>query len=155
MTREVLIQQLRGVTQSALEIFRLCPRHRLEFRPAQGMRSLIELCDHFAALPLVDLAILQGNPAQVADAIEETLHGTGPEDWSDIFKRGAVAVEEYFENMTDAEFENRTTRAHYGTAHRQSVWLLETICHIYHHRGQLFAYLKMLNVPVDVEHLYT
>ncbi len=155
MTREELLFQLRAVAQSVTGLFRLCPVSRLDFRPAPGMRSLLELGNHFAAVPLTDLALLQGNPRHVVEAIEEALHGAGPEDWIEIFTRGTRAVQEYFESMTEEDFARRTTRAHYGTDHPQAVWLFSTIAHIYHHRGQFFAYLKMLDVPVDVEHLYT
>jgi len=155
MKREQLLQQLTAVTQSVNDLFRLAPIHKLDFRPAPGVRSLLELGNHFAAVPLVDLAILQGNPNQVTDTIEETLHGAGPVDWVEIFTRGCRAVAEYFERMDEEEFETKLTRAWYGTAKEQAVWLLEVICHIYHHRGQLYAYLRMLNVKVGVEHLYT
>ena len=155
MKREQLFTQLRAVTQSVAGLFALCPQDRLLFLPKGATRTLLDLANHFAALPLVDLATLQASRRQVVETIEETLHGAGPEDWTDIFVRGAKAVEEYFERMTDEEFETKTSRAHYGTSKTQAGWLLETICHIYHHRGQLYVYLKMLGVPVDVEHLYT
>jgi len=155
MNRSQLLFQLKAVTQSITDIFRLCPVDRLHERPAAHMRSLLELGNHFAAVPLVDLAVLQSNPGQVTETIEETLHGAGPADWIEIFERGARAVEEYFESMPEEEFETRTSRAHYGAAHEQAVWLLELIAHVYHHRGQLYIYLKMMHVRADVEHLYT
>jgi uncharacterized damage-inducible protein DinB len=155
MKREQLLHQLSSVTHSVTTLFRLAPIHRLDFRPAPGVRSLLELGNHFAAVPLVDLAVLQGNPNQVTETIEETLHGAGPADWIEIFERGSRAIAQYFERLTEDEFETKLTRAWYGTAKEQSVWLLEVICHVYHHRGQMYAYLRMLNVKVGVEHLYT
>jgi uncharacterized damage-inducible protein DinB len=155
MKREAMIRHLKGVGQSSAVLIRLCPREQVEFRPAEGMRSLGELVDHFAAQPLVDLAVLQGSPRPVTETIEETLHSARPGEWAEIFERGIRAAEEYFGSMSEEDFEGRTTRAHYGTAHPQSVWLLDIISHIYHHRGQLYVYLKMLGAPVDVEHLYT
>jgi len=155
MKREQLLFQLSAVTQSVTDLFHLAPIHMLDFRPAPGVRSLLELGNHFAAVPLVDLATLQGNPHQVTETIEDTLHGAGPTDWIEIFERGARAVAEFYERLTEEEFETKTSRAHYGTANEQSVWLLEMLGHIYHHRGQFYAYLRMLNVRVDIEHLYT
>jgi uncharacterized damage-inducible protein DinB len=155
MKREQLLYQLQAVTHSVTDLFELTPIHQLDFRPAPHMRSMLELGNHFAAVPLVDLAILQSNPGQVTETIEDTLHGAGPVDWVEIFARGSRAVAEFFERMSEEEFETSVTRAHYGTAKEQSVWLLEMIGHIYHHRGQFYAYLLMLNVSVDVEHLYT
>jgi len=155
VNREHLIFALRAVGQSASTLLGLCPRDKLAFRPGEGMRSLGELADHFAAQPLVDLAVLQGNPAEVTETIEETLHSARPEEWVEIFERGIRAVVEYFESLTEEEFATLATRAHYGSSHPQSVWLLDLINHVYHHRGQLYVYLKMLGLPVDVEHLYT
>jgi uncharacterized damage-inducible protein DinB len=154
MNREQLLHQLRAVNQSVLDLFALTPIHRLDFSPAKGVRTLLDLGNHFAAVPLVDLAALQGNPRQVTEAIEETLHGAGPNDWIDIFGRGVRATAEFFENMSEEEFETKISRAHHGSANPQAVWLFEMITHIYHHRGQFYAYLRMLKVPVDVEHLY-
>ncbi|MEN8149524.1 MAG: DinB family protein [Planctomycetota bacterium] len=155
MKREHLIHQLQAVGQSSATLLGLCPRDRLEFLPGEGMRSLGELADHAAAQPLVDLAILQGTSAEVTQTIEETLHTGRPQEWVDIYERGIRAVVEYFESMPEDDFETRSTRAHYGTARPQSVWLLDLITHAYHHRGQVYVYLKMLGLPVDVEHLYT
>ncbi len=155
MKREQLLHQLSAVTQSVTDLFHLTPIHKLDSRPAPGVRSLLELGNHFAAVPLVDLAILQSNSHQVVETIEDTLHGAGPVDWIEIFERGARAVAEFFERMSEEDFETRMSRAHYGMANEQSIWLLEMLGHIYHHRGQFYAYLRMLNVKVDVEHLYT
>jgi len=152
--REHLVYQLSAVAQNSATLLGLIPRDRLEFRPGKGMRSLGELADHFAALPLVDLAVLQGSPAEVTETIEETLHSGRPSEWVEIFERGIRAATEYFESMPEEEYEVRMTRAHYGTAHPQAVWLLDLVSHIYHHRGQLYVYLKMIGLPVDVEHLY-
>ena len=93
MNREDLFHQLRVVSQSVVGLFRLCPVNRLDFRPAARMRSLLDLGNHFASVPLVDLAALQGSPRHVVEAIEETLHGAGPQDWTDIFERGARAMD--------------------------------------------------------------
>ena len=155
MKREHLIHQLRAVAGTSAHLLGLCPRDRLEHRPGEGMRSLGELADHFAAQPLVDLATLQGSSAEVAETIEETLHSGRPGERVEIFERGIRAAVEYFESMPEKEFETKATRAHYGAANTQDVWLLELIGHVYHHRGQLYVYLKMLGLPVDVEHLYT
>jgi uncharacterized damage-inducible protein DinB len=155
VNREHLIHQLRAVGETSAALLGLCPREKLEFRPGEGMRSLGELADHFAALPLVDLAILQGTSSEVTETIEETLHSGRPQEWVDIFERGIRAAAEYFESMPEEEFETRTSRAHYGTANVQSVWLLDLVNHVYHHRGQLYVYLKMLGLPVDVENLWT
>ena len=153
--REMLLKQLRAVTQSVTGLFRMCPLDRLHFEPSPGVRSLLKLGNHFAAVPLVDLAVLQGNPGQVTETIEESLHGAGPDDWVEIFTRGSRAVTDFFEAMSEEDFGTLVTRAHYGTAHTQVEWLLEAVTHIYHHRGQLYAYLRMMGVLVDVEHLYT
>jgi uncharacterized damage-inducible protein DinB len=155
MKREDLLFRLKAVAASVLDLFEQCPRDQLHFRPADGMRDLLELGNHFASVPLVDLAIIQGSPGNVVETIEDTLHGAGPTDWIEIFDRGVKAAEEYFERLTEEDFETKTTRAHYGPAEPQCVWLLELINHVYHHRGQLYVYLRMLHVPVGVEHLYT
>jgi len=153
--REHFILQLTAVAGTAAYLLGLCPRDKLEHRPGEGMRSLGELADHFAAQPLVDLAVMQGTPVEVAETIEETLHSGRPSEWVEIFERGIRATVEYFESMPEDEFETKMTRAHYGTAKTQALWLLEMIGHVYHHRGQLYVYLKMFGLPVDVEHLYT
>jgi uncharacterized damage-inducible protein DinB len=144
-----------ALAESCEALFRLCPQARLDWRPAAAVRSLHELGDHLGALPLTDLAVLQGNPRRVATAIEEALHGAGPEDWTEVFARGARAVHEYFSGLSERDYIEKHTRAHYGTARPQCVWLLELLAHVAHHRGQLHLYLRMLGVPVGPEVLYT
>ena len=119
------------------------------------MRSLLELGNHFAAVPLVDLAVLQESRADVVLTIQEALRGVGPAEWIDVFTRGVFAVEEYAGTMTDAEFATRTSRAHYGAANTQAGWLVELVGHIYHHRGELYTYLQLMEVRVTADDLYT
>jgi uncharacterized damage-inducible protein DinB len=155
VTRELLIGRLKALAESCTGLFEACPPSRLDWRPAPRVRSLQELGDHFAAAPLVDLAVMQGNPRQVTEAIEEALHGAGPADWTEVFERGVRAVVEFFGSLDDEAFASKMTRAHYGTARTPAEWLMEALSHVAHHRGQLYLYLRMLGAPVGPEALYT
>ena len=83
-----------------------------------------------------------------SDTITFSVDNEAPSQGGALFVRDSWEAE-----IGDCVFAGN--RAHYGAANPQSVWLLELVTHIYHHRGQLYAYLKMMGVPVDVEHLYT
>lgn len=64
------------------------------------------------------------------------------------------AAAEYFGSLSPEQFQTQVGKAFYGHAAPMHEWLLEIITHSYHHRAQLFTYLKLLGRPVDMFTLY-
>ncbi|MDQ7825218.1 MAG: hypothetical protein RDV48_20620 [Candidatus Eremiobacteraeota bacterium] len=63
--------------------------------------------------------------------------------------------EQFYGALTPEQYRNGIGRAFYGHEATLPEWLLEIITHGYHHRSQLFTYLKILGSPVDMSTLYS
>lgn len=154
MNQQDLMKTLTQLNGSLEELFAQIQPDQLDWRPRENMRTVMELANHVAQVPSVDLAILQGGTEAEVRALEGSLRRSSPAELVHVWRSGLGAVAEYYGTLTPEEFETKVGTAFYGHAMPMSEWLLEIITHAYHHRAQLFTYLKMLGRPVDMFTLY-
>jgi len=127
------------------------------FRPTERMRSLQELAEHLAALPAVDLLIAREGTEQDVRRLEAEYEaiGTDAAALAEAMRRGAEQAREYYGAMSDATFLTKETKPFYLDRRQpQAQWLVETTTHLFHHRAQLFQYLKQLGHKVNMMDLY-
>lgn len=154
MHQQDLLKALTQLNGSLEELFAQIQPEHLEWRPRENMRSVLELANHLAQVPGIDLTILQGATQQEVRALEASLHRSNPAELIHVWRSGLGAVAEFYGGLTPEQFEQQTGTAFYGHSAPLSEWLLEIITHAYHHRAQLFTYLKQLGRPVDMFTLY-
>lgn len=151
---QALIAELEAESPATRRVLERVPGDRLAWRPHPKSMSLGQLAQHIAALPgsISRLAALDGldaatvnfepEPAESAETVLTT-HDT------------AVAeAREYLAGLTE-----ETAMAPWTLRHGERevftlprIGLLRTLAfnHVYHHRGQLTVYLRLLGVPVPV-----
>lgn len=154
MNQQSFMKALTQLNGSLEELFAQIQPEHLEWRPQKNMRSVMELANHLAQIPSIDLKILQSGTEAEVRALEGSLHRSSPAELIHVWRAGVGAVAEFYDGLSAEEFETRVGTAFYGHAVPMSEWLLEIITHAYHHRAQLFTYLKMLGRPVDMFTLY-
>jgi len=154
MNQEHLLRELQNVGRSVERLFSLLPADRLEWRPQENMRTLLELANHLAQVPSVDLKILQGAAQPEVQGLERALTRGDAGALTEVWRHGVEAVAAYYGPLTAERFMTETGKAFYGHEATLSEWLLEIITHTYHHRAQLFTYLKLMGLPVDMFTLY-
>ena len=155
MDRADLIKGLKGLSPSVLRLFSLMPEEKLEWRPVESMRTLLEVANHLAQIPSVDLAILNGAPHAEVQELERALFKTSPAGLGPLWEGGLERLEQFYIALSPGEYAGGIGRAFYGHEATYPEWLLEIITHGYHHRSQLFTYLKILGAPVDMSTLYS
>ncbi|TWM31925.1 hypothetical protein CHCC14821_0737 [Bacillus paralicheniformis] len=126
------------------------------YRPADHMRSLKELASHLAAIPEADLAIMQEKEEDVIARIEKKYDALQSADqMAEAMQKGFAAFQTYMTSLSDEEFLTKKTKPFYlDEGMTQSRWLTETLTHVFHHRAQLFNYLKQLGYDVNMFDLY-
>lgn len=154
MNQQHLLKGLTDLTKSIDRLFGLIPADQLEYRPRENMRTLMELANHLAQVPAVDLAILQGKSQEEVRELERRLTRATPAELTAVWQEGVQAVAGYFAALTPEQFLTLEGEAFYGHAAPMHEWLLEIITHSYHHRSQVFTYLKIMGLPVDMFTLY-
>lgn len=152
--RGLLLNELERVAANSCRLFALIKPEHLGYRPREGMRSLAELGNHLAQVPTVDLRLLQGDDEGQIVELEKQLKREAPEEWIALLKEGAAELSRFIERLSINEFENGSGTAYYGRTQTHAQWLLEIITHLYHHRAQLFMYLKLNGYPVNTRTLY-
>lgn len=151
-TVEPILMEFREEAPAIRRILERVPADKLAWKPHAKSRSLGELAWHVAKLP--------GMAAMIVGADEFSPNIGGPAEEHSVeeiraeFEKNAGLFEDRVSPLTDEAaagswrlvFQGkelfRTTKA---KALRTSV-----LNHIYHHRGQLSVYLRLLDVPVPV-----
>ena len=154
MNQQHLLEGLNSVGPSAERLFSLLPADKLEWRPRENMRTLMEVANHLAQVPAIDLFILEGASQEAVQERERELRRAAPAELAAVWRGGVGAVSAFYGGLSDTEFMTREGKAFYGHVAPLWSWLLDIITHSYHHRAQLFTYLKELGLPVDMATLY-
>jgi uncharacterized damage-inducible protein DinB len=152
--RGLLLNELERVSANACRLFALIKPEHLGYRPREGMRSLAELANHLAQIPSVDMRLMRGDEEGAVIALEQQLLRETPDDWAALLKEGTAEMARFIERLTQSDFETGSGTAYYGRTQTHAQWLLEMITHLYHHRAQLFMYLKLNGYPVNTRTLY-
>ncbi|MDF2921594.1 MAG: damage-inducible protein DinB [Paenibacillaceae bacterium] len=153
--QHMLFEELELIVRTTANLLAKVKPDDLEFRPQPNMRTLRELAEHLAAVPAVDLLILQEHPAGEVRTLEGRFAETAFAMLGASMADGLGALRQYMSSLTEDDFLHRKTAPFYmdhGTA--QAKWLIEIVTHAQHHRAQLFTYLKMQGYEVSMSDLY-
>lgn len=154
MNQQTLLKALSQLNGSLEELFAQIQPDQLDWRPRENMRSVLELANHLAQIPAADLKIMLEAAEPDVRKLAQDLHRSAPGELIHVWRSGLGALAEFYGALTPQECDEKVGRAYYGHTATYSEWLLEMVTHGYHHRAQLFTYLKMLGRPVDMFTLY-
>lgn len=89
-------------------------------------------------------------------SIENSLSGVeDPERLAATFRQNFEAYKAYILSLSEEDYLNRSTKAFYMEhGHLQVQWQIETVTHVFHHRSQIYNYLKQLGHEVSFFMLY-
>jgi uncharacterized damage-inducible protein DinB len=136
------------ITKRLLDII---PEDKLSFRPHPKAKSLGELAMH--------IATLQGNVAELGQLdskeagsfppdVEATSRAQIIEAFSDSLKKAKEVVDATDDERAVAEWKLTRDGNTLVAMPRMAFWRSILLNHYYHHRGQLSAYLRELDVPL-------
>jgi len=127
------------------------------YRPADNMRTLLELTHHLVSIPATDLVILQEKTQEEVDQIETSVKEMkDPQELAARFRANYDLLREYMLSLSEDELLHKPTKAFYlehGTV--QIKWLIEIVTHSFHHRSQLYNYLKQKGHELQFFMLYS
>lgn len=153
--RDVWLEELKTGVRTTQQLFSKIEPQQWSYRPRENMISLLELARHLALSPMIHLAILQEQSEEEVHSLEKTLNYQTAEQLSTLMEKGYHEVESYMKGLSTEDFLHKKTRPFYlDYASTQSKWLVEIVTHVFHHRAQLFNYLKQLGHPVNMFDLY-
>ena len=130
----------------------------LGFTPKEGMRSLVELSNHLAQIPSMDLKMYSGElmDFEQTKKHERELKRFNLAELLKVFDDGIEKVKTYFTDMSEQAFYDNKIKPFYdkGPAKNWAFYLPESITHIAMHKMQLWMYLKLAGANVDMMTYY-
>ncbi|WP_338552679.1 DinB family protein [Paenibacillus sp. KS-LC4] len=154
--RDHLLEELELSVRTSCSFIAQIQPSEWDFRPQDNMRSLLELVHHIVAIPASDLAILQEKTEHEVVAVENGAAGiTSPDELIQRFQANLATFKQYILSLSEEELLNRSSKAYYlehGIV--QIKWLIEVVTHTFHHRSQLYNYLKQNGHDVNFFMLY-
>ncbi|MDR6724071.1 MULTISPECIES: DinB family protein [Paenibacillus] len=154
--RDHLLRELETGVRTGASLIRLIRPEDWAYRPQDNMRSLVELVHHFIQITASDLAIMQEKGEAEVGQVENSLAGI-----EDIEKLEATlwsnleAYKAYIVSLSEEDLLTRSTKAFYMEhGHLQAQWQIETLTHVFHHRSQLYNYLKQQGHELNFFMLY-
>lgn len=136
-----ILRQLNAATDTVVAFIHLLAPSDLDVRPTQGKYSVGELLVHLSVLCAADHKISSGasfeemetfyaqnEPSCTLPAIEQAL------------RLHVANLEREISSLTDEQL-SAVTASYWGARYSRYEWLVETLAHFCHHRGQLHAML--------------
>lgn len=154
--REHLLEELELCVRTVETLLTKVAEEEWSYRPAENMRSLFELVHHLISIPITDLAILQErSQEEVVEVEERYVHLKNPDDIAVQYRSNYEVLRNYMLGLTEDELLHKATKAFYlEHSTLQIKWLIEIVTHSYHHRSQLYNYLKQSGHDLHFSLLY-
>lgn len=146
---EPILEELREEVASTRRVLERVPADKLGWRPHPKSRSLGELANHIANLPGMVERVVKFD--EFTPNLTPTPIPTAAEIRANFEKNVALA-EDLLSQMTEqqARAEWRLVFGGKEIFRRPRTWVLRKtlLNHLYHHRGQMSVYLRLLDVSV-------
>jgi len=154
--RDQLLEELELAVRTSEALIRRIEPGQWDYRPQDNMRSLAELVRHLALIPASDLTILKESPQQEVEGVERSLDEvTDSETLALRLRSHFEEAKRYFTSLPEEELLYRSTKAFYAEHGAVQIrWLIEMVTHMFHHRSQLYNYLKQLGHELQFFVLY-
>ena len=149
---ESILNEFREEVPATRRVLERIPADKLGWKPHPKSRSLGELAMHVANIPGMAERIVKFDEFSAGSAPPAAANNV--EEIRSTFERNVRTAEDILSNMTEqtALGNWRLTFKGKEVFKKPRVQALRTnlLNHLYHHRGQLSVYLRLLEVPVPV-----
>jgi hypothetical protein len=153
--RGLLLAELERIARSSCHVLRELHPDDFGFQPTPDLRTALELANQLGQLVILDLKLITGATADELKVLEDELWRESADDWCGHLRHGVEQVQRYMEELTFDAFENGSATAYYGRTQTNAKWLLDIISRLYHHRAQLYFYLRLLDYRITPQILET
>lgn len=146
-----ILEELTRETETTRRVFERLTDEKLSWRPHEKSKSLGELAWHIATIPPRMSAMAQGDEADPTQTKASPMPATAREILEGL-DRGLREAREALGKLGDESLGRRFVMRIQEQKRfaGPKIGFLRTVMlnHLYHHRGQLSVYLRLLGIPV-------
>ncbi len=148
---DAMLKELEHESETTRRVLERVPDDKLTWKPHQKSFTLAQLATHVATIPGVIGKAVTVDNWNMPESRPYT-DATSRQELLDMFSKFLAEGKEALRQLDDAKLMSTWTLSRGG----QAVFSLPRIAvvrsvimnHLYHHRGQLSVYLRLLDVPV-------
>jgi uncharacterized damage-inducible protein DinB len=149
---EAVIDEFRQEARTTGRVLGKVPAEQLTWRPHPKSLTLGQLALHIATAPGATAKMLQKDEHEITPTAFRFQDPNGVEEIRSAFEQSVKDAEAFLCGLSEQQAVGNFTLKAGGrsifTHPRLRVVRMIMLSHVYHHRGQLSVYLRLLNVPV-------
>ena len=144
--------EFREEAKTTRRVLERIPAGKLSWKPTAKSMSLGQLALHIAAVPGRTVSMFKKTEHEVDPNAFRFEEAKSTDEILAVFDRSVKDAGAFLDTLNDEQLRAAWTLKANGrtlfTKSRQDVLRMIMLSHIYHHRGQLSVYLRLLDVPV-------
>ena len=149
---EPVINEFRAEAKTTERVLKTVPNEKLSWKPHPKSLSLGQLALHIATVPGAIARMLQKDEHEVNPDAFRFRDPQGMEEIRNTFQQSVKEAETFLCGLSEEQamgsFTLKAGARTIFTEPRLGVVRMIMLSHLYHHRGQLSVYLRLLDVPV-------
>ncbi|MGY5871351.1 MAG: hypothetical protein RTV72_03810 [Candidatus Thorarchaeota archaeon] len=126
----------------------------LKFTPKDEMRPLIDLINHMAQIPIIDLKFfsMEFKSFEEVRVMEKDLRHDSIDEMLTLYDKGIEKIIEFISRLSNEQVLENNLKAFYqdGPEKNWAHYIPEITTHLAMHKMQLWMYLKLAGAPVSM-----
>jgi hypothetical protein len=130
----------------------------LSFAPKEGLRPLIDLANHLAQIPLIDLKFysMEFKRFEEVQAMEKELRTESIDKMLIVYDQGIEKIKKFISKLSDEQLLENNLKVSLSLFYQNgpekswSHYIPEITTHLAMHKMQLWMYLKLGDAPVSM-----
>lgn len=135
-----VLHQIEVAVKTIIEMIEKLEEDDLLIRPTANKHSIGELLEHIAVICEADWRISNMAAKHEMDHFYSKISYQSLDSIKEGLSSNFNALKHNYLKLSEGELRTKTT-SYWGLSYTRYEWLLETLAHIYHHRGQFHAML--------------
>ncbi|MBK8551185.1 MAG: ClbS/DfsB family four-helix bundle protein [Ignavibacteria bacterium] len=153
--KDQLLEAIKDEFKIIKHLYTKIPEGKLEFKPAEEMRTVFQLLRYFTWCGLVTLkTFIEGEEDSpnfgIYKELSEAAQNFKPENFNDVMDEQLNSINKLFEKFSDEDLLSKKVMMPFGDKLSLGEAIIKTtVKHMTAYRMQLFLYLKILGVEVN------
>ena len=159
MKKDEFYQYIIDSFRPAETLVKMVPEDKLDWKPAPGFMSMGQLICHLCDGGIGEALrkTISGDwpgPEELEASMKQEMPACSTEEALEKLETDKKVLKETLSGVTEKDFENKLVTVPWGWEAKMEMMALQFLSHFFHHKMQLFTYLKLLGLPVNTTTLY-